>query len=87
MRVWLLLALAFWNDHFTDTMQRTSPEHCVVMEQACSETDEKFNEIWQMRGGQKKTRFFETSNVDFAFTLGLYNYNTKGGCLQRNISR
>lgn len=54
--------------HFTDHMQRTGPDIvCSMDEQACAELIKSSNEIWQMRGGTKKSALEEQVTIDFAF--------------------
>jgi hypothetical protein len=61
-------------------------EHCVVWMKRAVRLMKNLMKYGKCVVDKKKPAL-RTSNVDFAFTLGLYNYNTKGGCLQRNISR
>jgi N-acetylneuraminate synthase len=54
--------------HFTDHMQRTGPDIvCSMDEQACRELIVSSNEIWQMRGGEKRPAAEEQVTIDFAF--------------------
>ncbi|WP_297517240.1 N-acetylneuraminate synthase family protein [Flavobacterium sp.] len=54
--------------HFTDHMQRTGPDIvCSMDEQACRELIISSNEIWQMRGGEKRPAAEEQVTIDFAF--------------------
>lgn len=54
--------------HFTDHMQRTGPDIvCSMDEGACTDLIVSSNEIWQMRGGQKKPAQEEQVTIDFAF--------------------
>lgn len=54
--------------HFTDHMNRTGPDIvCSMDEQACRELIVSSNEIWQMRGGEKRPAQEEQVTIDFAF--------------------
>ncbi len=54
--------------HFTDHMNRPGPDIvCSMDEKACSELILASNEIWQMRGGEKKPAEEEQVTIDFAF--------------------
>ncbi|NHM06411.1 N-acetylneuraminate synthase [Flavobacterium sp. CYK-4] len=54
--------------HFTDHMNRTGPDIvCSMDQQACRELIISSNEIWQMRGGEKRPAQEEQVTIDFAF--------------------
>lgn len=54
--------------HFTDHMNRTGPDIvCSMDQQACHELIISSNEIWQMRGGEKRPAQEEQVTIDFAF--------------------